>query len=354
MMADRAGSTPRRRPLWVATALLPVVISAGCGFGTTPPAPAASADSSVPAEMSPAVPETDPPATTDGSPGPTATTPNRVTPLPLDGSGGGPSAGGPSAGGPSTGGQANVVPSAAATGSLSRAYAQFGALANRSGIAIFPTSGSARQLQTAGSLRTGVAWSSIKVPLAMAALAADRSQTTRARAAAAIQRSDNAAASALWARLGSGTAAASKTAAMLRRGGDSATVVQSRQVRPPYSPFGQTVWSVASSARFGSALPCLREAGEVLPMMSAVVPDQRWGLGRIPGAAFKGGWGPVGRGYLVRQVGVIPTGQGRYVGVAVIVQAGSFAQGTADLDRIARWLQPRLRGMTGGQCPAGR
>ena len=41
--------------------------------------------------------------------------------------------------------------------------------------------------------------------------------------------------------------------------------------------------------------------------MGRIVPEQRWGLGRVPGIRFKGGWGPSERpegGYEVIQVGI--------------------------------------------------
>jgi hypothetical protein len=53
--------------------------------------------------------------------------------------------------------------------------------------------------------------------------------------------------------------------------------------------------------------------------MGGVVPEQRWGLGTLPGIRFKGGWGPSeDGGYDVIQVGI--------AGEAVIALAAN-AQG---------------------------
>ncbi len=206
----------------------------------------------------------------------------------------------------------------------------------------------------AGGLQSGVAWSTIKVPLSMAALARDPSPQTRAYARSAITVSDNSAAESLWAGLGSGTPAAGSVGGILHQAGDRTTVVQAQRVRPPYTPFGQTVWTVQEQARLAAQLPCLSGGGDALPLMGAITPGQRWGLGRIPGAAFKGGWGPVGSGYLVRQFGTLTTPDGKTRGVAIMVQAPTFDAGTADLTRIASWLAPRLPHLPAGTCAGSR
>jgi hypothetical protein len=75
-----------------------------------------------------------------------------------------------------------------------------------------------------------------------------------------------------------------------------------------------------------------------------VTSSQRWGLGRIARARFKGGWGPDTHGrYLVRQFGLVPRGS-QVIAVAVAVEPanGSFATGTAELDQVAAWLRSAL------------
>jgi len=193
-----------------------------------------------------------------------------------------------------------------------------------------------------GSLTGGPAWSTIKVPLAIAALG-NPTATTRANIGAAIRHSDNAAAAALWDQLGGGTTAAAQVDAVLRALGSSATATQAQQVHPPYTPYGQTVWALADQARFAAGLACASGAGtaeaSVLATMGEIVADQRWGLGRLDGARFKGGWGPAIDGrYLVRQFGVLTVGQHWYaVALASRPASGTFAGGITDLDAIARW-----------------
>ena len=197
---------------------------------------------------------------------------------------------------------------------------------------------------TLGTWRSGPAWSTIKVPLSIAASQHVDSASTRQLIHRAITRSDNAAAEALWARLGSGRRAASEVDAVLRADGDGRTRTQWRQVRPPFTPFGQTTWSLAGQLAFTRHLACDRHAASVRTQMSAVVSAQRWGLGRLSHARIKGGWGPDPHGrYLVRQLALVPRGDD-LVAVVVAVQPsnGTFAQGTRALDVVAAWLRASL------------
>jgi len=194
---------------------------------------------------------------------------------------------------------------------------------------------------TLGTWRTGPAWSTIKVPLSIAALHQANSRSLVKRA---ITRSDNAAAEALWARLGSGRRAASRVDAVLAADGDRHTRTQWRKVRTAFTPFGQTMWSLADQLRFTGGLACDRHAALVRADMAAVVPSQRWGLGRVAGARIKGGWGPdTSSRYLVRQLALVPRGHDLVaVVVAVEPSNGSFAQGVRALDRVAAWLRASL------------
>ena len=216
--------------------------------------------------------------------------------------------------------------------------------------------GSRTQALGAGTLTSTVAWSTIKVPLAIASVRADGgrpSATTAALLRRAITQSDNAAAEKLWARLGSPTAAARAVEAVLRDAGDPKTQVESRRVRAGYTPFGQTVWPLARQTQFAARLPCLSGTDAVLSAMGQVVPSQRWGLGRLTGARFKGGWGPGTDGrYIARQFGIVTLPQGGQVAVAIASQPadGSFATATAHLNVMATWLQSRLPAFTGGHC----
>ena len=196
-----------------------------------------------------------------------------------------------------------------------------------------------------GTLREDVAWSTIKVPIALAIetktggrpSTSEQSLLTRA-----ITASDNAAAEALWGSLGTPTAAAAAVQTVLAKTGDTSTRVETRVHRPGFTSFGQTRWSLADQQRFIAGLPCLPHAAPVLSLMQQVIPDQRWGLGSLGASTqLKGGWGPGPRGgYLVRQMGIVRLANGRLLAtsIATLPSDGSFETGTANITQMARWL----------------
>lgn len=185
---------------------------------------------------------------------------------------------------------------------------------------------------------TGVAWSTIKVPLAIAALR-DHPSAAEPLVAKTITESDNPASEQLWSLLGEPAQAARRVQAVLAECGDPGTVVESRRLRAPYTAFGQTRWSLDRQARFAAGL----DDAFVLDLMRSLVPRQRWGLA-AEGVAAKGGWGPgVENGYLVRQFGVIVPGQ---LGAALAADAATFEDGVAALGRLTEWLFSRLGDLT--------
>lgn len=202
--------------------------------------------------------------------------------------------------------------------------------------------------QAAGDLVADVAWSTSKVPIAIASVRA--TGATDANVNAAITVSDNAAAEAMWASLGDPYAAAAATDAVLRDGGDPVTRTNPERLRPEFTAFGQTQWALADQATFGANLTCIDGGGPVVEAMGNIAADQRYGLGTIPGARFKGGWGPDASGtYLVRQFGTIAV-EGGEVGVAIAARPadGTYESGQAMLTEIAGAV---LRHMpAGGTC----
>jgi hypothetical protein len=196
-----------------------------------------------------------------------------------------------------------------------------------------------------GKLRDGVAWSTIKVPIAIAVetraeghpTASDQSLLTRA-----ITASDNSAAQALWSGLGPPSAAAAAVRSVLASTGDTSTQIETRVLRSGFTSFGQTRWSLAAQQRFIAGLPCLPNSQPVLSLMQQVVPDQRWGLGSLGAdTQFKGGWGPDPAGrYLVRQMGIVRLTGGRFLAasIATMPADGTFEAGTSNLTEIAQWL----------------
>lgn len=189
---------------------------------------------------------------------------------------------------------------------------------------------------TVGGLNDQAAWSTSKVPLALAVIKAGHGEAMASQISAALRQSDNAAAQELWWALGADeeTRALAVTD-VLRDAGDDVTTVPGVQLRPPYSTFGQTQWSTAAQVGFAGRLPCLSGAEQVVDDMANVSANQSWGLGRLPGAAFKGGWGPNPDGYLVRQFGWFEPDGGSRVLVAVAVQSDSFESGVVALDAMA-------------------
>ena len=216
-----------------------------------------------------------------------------------------------------------------------------------SGLAMAPV-GRPDLVRTAGDPGPEVAWSTVKVPLAIAALRARPDLTGVAQQAITV--SDNAAAETLWSALG-GEPGAAAVEAVMARAGDGTTRVPTSRLRPGYSIFGQTRWVLADQARFAAGLACLPDADPVLGMMTRIDPSQQWGLGRVPGAAFKGGWGPTadGTGYLVRQFGVIASDDG-LVGVAISTHAPDLGSGAAQLSGIGDRIAAEVGNIGGGEC----
>jgi hypothetical protein len=211
------------------------------------------------------------------------------------------------------------------------------------GIAIASAVG--RSAASLGTWSTGVAWSTIKVPLAIAALRAGSSSGELV--AKAIAESDNAAAEELWSQLGDPAEAAQKVQAIIHDASDATTEVESRRLRPGYTAFGQTQWSQAGQAQFAARLPGIPDASPVVDLMYNLTTDHRWGLA-AKGFAAKGGWGPgLGGDYLVRQFAIVPTESG-HVGVALAAEAhdGVFATGVTVLNDLAEWLVDHLGELT--------
>jgi hypothetical protein len=201
----------------------------------------------------------------------------------------------------------------------------------------------------AGSWTTGHAWSTIKAPIAVAALTTAADSAFDAAARQAITISDNDAAQALWTSLGSADEAAAATEAVLRRGGDSSTTVQRVKTRPEYSVFGQTTWSLADQVVFAAGFPTGDAADQVWDLMGQIDSSQRWGLAEFSGAHFKGGWGPDDAGYVVRQFGQVPV-PGGCAALAIGGWAPDFATGTRALTALADGLADLADQLPTGPC----
>ncbi|SDU55178.1 hypothetical protein SAMN04488548_1342075 [Gordonia westfalica] len=223
------------------------------------------------------------------------------------------------------------------------------------GIAIVPVGGN--QVISLGSLKAGRAWSTLKVPVSLAAQR-KRGVAVAAMEDKAITFSDNDAAGELWGALGGGRASVDAVTAVLREGHDTRTHVSS-EIDTPASYPGYTSWALRDQALFGAHLPCLPGSEQIIRLMSDVAPNQQWGIakvGRNKGAvtAVKGGWGPAtskSGGHLVRQLGIITTTDGQVaVSMAAIPRSGSFTDGTKMLTRLGNWLGKNLAELPKGRC----
>lgn len=197
-----------------------------------------------------------------------------------------------------------------------------------------------------------VAWSTIKVPLA---LAAQRKNGVLPAETPAIVDSDNAAAEQLWSSLGSPEQASQAVTAVLREGGDDTTVVPSQRSRAEFTVFGQTLWALADAATFTAHLPCLPDSDEVVGLMGRVSANQSWGIEVIPNraTAVKGGWGPsLDGGYVVRQIGIITRKDGKQTAIALSTYApgASMGSGIAALNQVGEWIGANLVALPGGRC----
>jgi hypothetical protein len=218
------------------------------------------------------------------------------------------------------------------------------------GIAISAVGANPKQL-VFGDWTTGPAWSTMKVPLTITALGEEIPPIVTDSMRAAITESDNAAAESIWEKLGDPVTAGHKVEAVLSKYGDP-TTVEWRKLRPQFTAFGQSIWSLTNQARFTAAAVCDSASAPIFTLMGQVESDQRWGLGNIPDTRFKGGWGPSPTdSYLVRQLGVLKTRTGlTAVAVATQPASGSFNDGTQELTEVAKWLSSHVTELPTGQC----
>ena len=252
---------------------------------------------------------------------------------------------------------------------MPRELAGLDALGRRLGGKIGATLGApgAGPVASGGELRSGVAWSTIKVPIVLRVLQdaggpAGLTARQRELSRRAITLSDNAAAAELFAGLershGGLAGASAAVTEVLREAGDDVTTV-STQGRGSFSTYGQTEWSLRRQHRFMAALAggCIASSASrrfVLDLMSQVTSDT-WGLGSagVP-ALWKGGWGPGADGrYLVRQMGEIRVhGRPLVVTVAAIADDGTYVSGQELATAAARLLarQAGTEATAGSPC----
>jgi len=224
---------------------------------------------------------------------------------------------------------------------------------------------------SAGSWSGGEAWSTIKVPLAVAAVRAKATPSrgngkdkfpygactkklTRAKAIeVAIRDSDNCAAWQLWEGLG-GDAITTAAAVdkVLLSGGDNATAVVSFGNGKRLTS-GLTIWQLTDQATFASHLPVMTGASQVWLEMGRIRGTSAVsGLSKFARAHTKIGVGAAAPGGPVtRQFGIIPVGNGLCSAVAIGTNRRSSDYEM--MTKIAQAIRANLAALPAGPCPAG-
>ena len=161
-----------------------------------------------------------------------------------------------------------------------------------------------------GDKGKGPVWSTIKVPIAIAALkdGADKSLVDLA-----IKESDNDAAYSLWSQVQWHEGSADKAVEELLEDYGSHADIHD-------TAFGYSTWSLKDQAVFGAELPCIEEAGYVHKVLKDIVSWQKIGLSKEKRTRAKSGWGldEDDNEYTYRQFGVHEVA-GKRVGVALSV-----------------------------------
>jgi hypothetical protein len=234
-------------------------------------------------------------------------------------------------------------------------------------IAVTPLTGG--RAEAFGNPQPPHAWSTIKPVIAAAVLRARRAgdlpggrrptPTEVLLIKRAIENSDNLAAADLFAELGSTDEATPKLQRVLARSGDDQTHVNAQPLRPGFSTYGQTTWSLAHGSLFYRELAngCLLDGADwrlILNAMANVTAagGRTWGL---PAAGFhdlrlKSGWGPE-RGltaYTALQYGIV--GRARTGGYVIAIAAqthGSAESAYALVTETARRAGAALAGRHG-------
>jgi len=183
----------------------------------------------------------------------------------------------------------------------------------------------------AGDKGEGPVWSTIKVPIAIAALkdGADKSLVDLA-----IKESDNDAAYSLWSQVQWYEGSADKAVRdLLDDHGSHADIHD--------TAFGYSKWPLKDQAVFGAQLPCIEEADYVHKVLKDIVSWQKVGLSKEKQTRAKSGWGldDEENEYTYRQFGVHEVA-GKRVGIAlsVVTDGENYAEAEPAVDYLAHQL----------------
>lgn len=234
----------------------------------------------------------------------------------------------------------DIPPASDAQALVDAAVAAAASASGTAGVAVAGPEG----ISSAGFVDASPAWSTVKVPIAIAALRAN--PAVSGDAAAAITASDNQAAERLY-----NAAGPEAVNAVLAEAGVPAQV-NTEKIRPEFSTFGQTLLGVGEEAALANALACVGGAAPVIQLMGQIDPGQSYGLGSA-GSLFKGGWGPDTAGmYHVRQFGLMPRGDGTYAAVAItaLPADGTYETGQIMLTAAAQALAAQAQLLPAAAC----
>ena len=219
------------------------------------------------------------------------------------------------------------------------------------------------EVKTGGSWDGGRAWSTIKVPLAIAAIQENASTGgvtdvyggscnpgLSSAVADAIKASDNCSAWWLWQALGGDNSqAASKVTAVIKAGGDTSTTVNSVGNGRSLTS-GMTDWSLVGQAIFAANMASINGSSSVMAAMkNHGASDGNSGLNTFT-AMTKGGWGDDGGTSATRQFGIVKLKNGKCSAVAIWTSSGSSF---SVLNKIAQVLLNHEDDLPSGTCPGG-
>lgn len=205
-----------------------------------------------------------------------------------------------------------------------------------------------------GSLRSGLAWSTIDVATALAV----REEPKQPEDAAYLFRrslveDSQAGDDALWAFLGSGEQASEKTMAVLRRYGDWGTTVPAT-VNVEAPPYTQTVWRLDSQAEFFASTRC--DWLTVVDVMTRLDESREteFGLATLPRAFSKAGQGATPtQDVELRQGGLIALQDTTEVGVAMVIDAPNVETARTSLTNLAKVIAEKGHGFAAPACALG-
>ncbi|MFW0177431.1 hypothetical protein QP934_007480 [Corynebacterium sp. MSK122] len=180
-----------------------------------------------------------------------------------------------------------------------------------------------------GDKGKGPVWSTIKVPIAIAALkdGADKSLVDLA-----IKESDNDAAYSLWSQVQWHEGSADKAVEELLEDYGSHADIHN-------TAFGYSTWSLKDQAVFGAELPCIEEADYVHKVLKDIVSWQKIGLSKEKRTRAKSGWGldEDENEYTYRQFGVHEvTGKRISVALSVVTDGEDYAKAEPAVKYLAQ------------------